>query len=98
LEARIRELEEEIKNSEVITTKHKKGTVVELGSEVEVENVEDKEKIFFTLVGSTEVDPLNSKFSNESPIGMAVIGKTIGDLVTVEAPAGNIDYKIIKVA
>lgn len=97
-EARIREIEEEIATAEVISKKSKKSTTVELGSVVTVRNSEDNEEIVFTLVGSTEVDPLNSKFSNESPIGEAVLGKEVGAVVNFKAPKGLMKYEIIKVA
>lgn len=97
-EARIREIEEEIATAEVISKKAKKGGIVELGSLVTMRNLEDKEELTFTLVGSTEVDPLNSKFSNESPIGEAVLGKEIGTTVSFKAPKALMKYEIIKIA
>ncbi|MFN7160175.1 MAG: transcription elongation factor GreA [Candidatus Gracilibacteria bacterium] len=97
-EARIREIEEEIATAEVISKKAKKGGIVELGSTVTVRNIEDNEQLIFSLVGSTEVDPLNSKFSNESPIGEAVLGKEIGTVVNFKAPKGLMKYEILKIA
>lgn len=97
-EARIREIEDEIATAEVITKKAKKGTAVELGSYVTVYNLDDEEELSFTLVGSTEVDPLNNKFSNESPLGEAILGQEIGTLVTIKAPKGLTRFEIKKVA
>lgn len=101
MNARIAEIEEEIMRSEVITTKHKKGssTIVEVGSTVTVKDQDDEEedKLTFTIVGSTENDPLNERFSNESPLGEAVIGHTIGDIVSYKAPKGVVRYKIVSV-
>lgn len=98
VEARIREIEEQIASAEVITEKAKKGSSVTLGSTVTVKNLDENEEITFVLVGSTEVDPLNNKFSNESPIGEAILGKEAGTTVTVKAPKGAIQFEIKKVA
>lgn len=101
MNARIAEIEEEIMRSEVITTKHKKGssTIVEVGSTVTVEDQDEGEegRMTFVIVGSTENDPLNDKFSNESPLGEAVLGHTIGDVVQYKAPKGVVHYKIVNV-
>lgn len=97
-EARIREIEEEIATAEVIAKKTKKGSTVELGSQISVKNLEDNEEFTFLLVGSTEVDPLNGKFSNESPIGEAVLGKELGAVVNFKAPKGLMKYEITKIA
>lgn len=101
MNARIAEIEEEIKVAEVITTKHKKGssTIVEVGSTVTVKDLTDEEEEdwSFTVVGSTENDPLDNRFSNESPLGEAVLGRTIGDEVEYKAPRGVVQYKIVNV-
>jgi len=101
MNARISEIEDEIKRSEVITTKHKKGSssIVEIGSTVTVQDLDDDEEpaLTFVVVGSTENDPISNKFSNESPLGMAVNGQTIGDEVTYKAPRGVVRYKITAV-
>ena len=55
------------------------------------------EDIEYTIVGSSEADSLNNKISNESPLGAALIGKKVGDTVKIEAPVGEIEYKIISV-
>lgn len=99
MNARIAEIEDEITRSEVITTKHKKGSIAEVGSTVTVKDLEDEEedKLTFVIVGSTENDPVNNKFSNESPLGEAVLGHTIGDEVQYKAPKGVVRYKIVNV-
>ncbi|PIV90392.1 transcription elongation factor GreA [Candidatus Gracilibacteria bacterium CG17_big_fil_post_rev_8_21_14_2_50_48_13] len=100
MNARISEIEDEIKRSEVITTKHKKGssTIVEIGSQVTVKDVEgEEEPLTFTLVGSTENDPTTNRFSNESPLGEAVNGRTIGDEISYKAPKGIVRYTITAV-
>ncbi len=97
LEGRIMELEEMIKHAKVIsTTKHTK--VVELGSTVLIRRVKPREgeNEEYTLVGSTEADPMNQRISNESPIGAALLDHKEGDEVDLVAPAGKVTYKIVK--
>ena len=76
----------------------KKGKVVELGSEVTIKRVKPKagEDETYTIVGSTEADPLNQRISNESPIGEALLDHKVGDEVEAQVPAGKVAYKIIK--
>jgi len=92
-EARIRELEEVVKNAVVITNGKGVKRCVEVGCTLTVNlNGQAKE---FTIVGPSEADPLKGFISNESPIGLAFLGKKIGDTAEVEAPAGTIKYKIV---
>lgn len=95
VEGRILELEEKIKHAKIITHKH--GQSVELGSVVVIKRVKPREgeKEEYTLVGSTEADPLNHRISNESPIGAAILDHKVGDEVDVHVPAGKVTYKIV---
>lgn len=95
IDGRIEELDEILKKAEVISGKHKKGKVskVELGSVVTVKINGKKE--LFTLVGEWEADPHEKKISHESPLGKALINKTVGDKVEVEAPAGKVLYHVV---
>lgn len=97
-EGRILELEEKIKSAKVIT-EHKKTRTVQLGSHVVIQNLTKKmsDKESYAIVGSTEADPLNHKISNESPIGHALLDHQIGDTVSVTAPSGVSDYKILRI-
>lgn len=96
-EGRILELEEKAKHAKVIA-EHKQTKTVQLGSAVVIKNVtKDGEKEEYTIVGSTEADPMSHKISNESPIGGALLDCQVGDVVTVTAPAGVFDYKILKI-
>ncbi len=100
LEGRILELEDKIKYAKIIDEKHKKaGTTVQLGSQVCIQNLGPKAKKDeeFTIVGSTEADPLNHKISNESPIGHALLERKVGDIVRISVPAGSVQYKILKI-
>lgn len=94
-EARIRELEEVIKNSVLIDSSQGSKNVINIGCTIKV-NYDGKEKEF-TIVGPSEADPLQGLISNESPIGKAFIGHKKGDTVEVEIPSGMIKYKILAI-
>ena len=98
LEARIVQLEQRLRNAEVIDEDALKGDVVSVGSKVTVFDVEFKEEVVYSIVGSTEADPLEGRISNESPLGVALIGRSKGDEVSVEAPDGQLEYRILDIA
>ncbi len=97
IETQITELEEILKNAEVIQDNDKSKDKVKLESIVTLHDVEYDEDIEYTIVGSSEADSLNNKISNESPLGAALIGKKVGETIKVEAPIGEIEYKIVNV-
>ena len=97
VESRILELEYLIKNGEVMTEEDANRNIVNIGSTVKIKYKDGKEVTYY-LVGSNEVDPLNKKISDLSPIGMAVIGHTTGDNVTISAPAGDKEAQIVSLA
>lgn len=97
IEARIEEIENILKNAEVADDDSVKKGTANLGCTVKVLDIEYNEEIDFKLVGSTEAKSLENKISNESPLGKALIGKKSGDLVVVETPSGEVNYKIIKI-
>jgi transcription elongation factor GreA len=101
IELRIAELEEMLKpgNYELITddaTTKKRKSGINVGATVTISEVGTKEKVTYTIVGSQEASILESKISNESPIGKAIIGKNVGDTVTVNAPSGKKEYSILE--
>ncbi|MCL2061323.1 MAG: transcription elongation factor GreA [Firmicutes bacterium] len=96
LEAEIMDIEAKLRNAVIIEEKAKSDTV-DFGSKVKIQDMYGKE-FEYTIVGSSESDPVKGKMSNESPIGKAVMGKKKGEQVTVIAPVGNIFYKIIKIS
>lgn len=96
LEGEIIELENKIKNS-VIISKNENGDEIGIGSTVVIRDIEFDEEETYTIVGSTEADPDSNKISNESPVGLALIGKTAGETIQVHAPAGVIQYEIVKI-
>jgi len=101
VEGRIIELEQKIKNAKIISDKKADlgGKEVRIGSTVTIRNKTDNdEPDVYTIVGSTEADPLDHKISNESPIGKAVLGKHKGEVLEVNTPAGILKYELLKVA
>ena len=96
IEARIQELEYKLEHATIIDSKDK--TVVNVGCEVTVKYVEDDEEETYTIVGSLEADPFENKISNESPIGTAIIGKKVGDIIDVEVPNDSYKIEIVKIA
>ena len=93
IEGRIQEIEELLKNAQVIENFQKE--LVNIGNKVVVEINGKIDQ--FEIVGEFEADPLNKKLSYTSPIGQALLGKKIGDQVEVEVPAGKIKYKIVEI-
>ena len=71
---------------------------VGVGSRVSVKDMDNGDEMDFTIVGSTEADPFAGKISNESPVGQALMGKQIGDVVTVETQAGVMEYKVLDIS
>ena len=96
-ENRIDKLEQLLKNVKVITDDDVDGDKVSVGTKVKVRDLEFKEDIEFDIVGTQQASSINGKISNESPLGMALIGAKKGQTVTVESPAGPIKYKILSV-
>ena len=92
VERRIIELEDVLKNAEVII-KSEKRDIVGLGSVVEVKRG-DGMSVVYTIVGSQEVDPDQGKISNESPVGAGLLGHKAGETVTVNTAKGKVDYTI----
>jgi len=97
IEAQITELEAILSNAEIIQDTDKSKDKVKMESCVKLHDLEYDEDIEYTIVGSSEADILNNKISNESPLGAALIGKKVGEIVTVEAPIGEIQYEIIEI-
>ncbi len=96
-ELRIEEIEAILKNAEVYLEEDVAKDAVGLGSTVTLLDIEYNEEVVYKIVGSTEVDSLNGKISNESPVGKAIVGAKKGATIEVDTPAGPIKYKIVKV-
>ena len=95
VENRIAELEEMLKN--VIVVSEINTDAVSVGSKVRIYNEKWDEEILYSIVGSTEADPLKNKISDMSPIGKAILGHKVGDAVVVETPQGHVNVKILEI-
>lgn len=97
VEARIEELEKILKNVEVVVEDEVDLDKINIGCKVRIKDLEFNEDLQYKLVGSTEANSLKGKISNESPVGRALIGKSVGDIVEVETPAGIIKYEVLEI-
>ena len=98
IEARIEELEGILKNAEVVVEDEVDLDKINVGCKVKVFDITFDEEMEFNIVGSTEVNSLEGKISNESPVGQALMGKKVGDTVDVETQAGVIQYKVLDIS
>ena len=96
IEARIQELEYKLEHATIIDASNK--DTVNVGCDVTILYVDDDEEDTYSIVGSLEADPFENKVSNESPIGAALIGSKVGDIIPVVGPNGTYDIKVLKIA
>lgn len=94
-EARIKELEAMIEHAVII--ENVDTNEVSIGTKVTIEYVGDDDTEEYSIVGVKEADPFNNKISNESPIAKAILGKKIGDIVSVDSPNGKYDVKVVAI-
>ena len=97
LYSRIAEVEEILANCVVIEEDENDHNAVRLGSRITVLDLEFDEQETYEVVGSQEADPMNGRISEDSPFGRALLGKEVGEEVLVEAPAGNLHYKVLDI-
>jgi transcription elongation factor GreA len=97
LESRINDLEKALMYAKIVERKDDGGVIAQLGSVVKVLDEEFGDEISITLVGSFEADPAQDMVSIGSPLGEAILGKIVGDIVEVAAPAGTSRYKILQI-
>ena len=97
IEARIEELEKILKNAEVVVEDEVDLDRINIGCQVKILDLEYDDELDYKIVGSTEANSLKGKISNESPVGKALIGAKIGDIVEVETQAGVIKYKVLEI-
>lgn len=98
LEARIATIEADLKNAVLINEDDFSTEQVHLGSSVLVENIRLNKEIKYKIVGSNGSNPREGKISDESPIGKALIGAKLGDVVVVETPSGTIELKVLEIS
>ena len=98
VEARIKDIEFKLGNSEIIDSKSKENeNQIIFGSIVELLNIKDNSKIKYQIVGEDEADITKNKISFNSPIGKGIINKKMGDIITISAPMGKLNFKIINI-
>ena len=97
IELRIEELEKLLKNAEVVVEDEIDLEKISVGCQVKVLEMDEDEEMEFRIVGSTEANSLQNKISNESPVGHALLGKKVGDVVDVETLVGVIQYKVLEI-
>ena len=97
IEARIEEIEKILKNADVVDEEEVDLDKISVGCTVLLYDVEFEEEVEYKIVGSTEANSLSGKISNESPLGKALLGKGVGDEIVVEAQAGTMEYKVLKI-
>lgn len=94
-EGRIIQLENMLKNATVVDESEISTEKVTIGSIVKVKDYEFDEEVEYSIVGSAEADPINSKISNESPVGAALMGKRVGDAFEVNVPGGTTKFEVL---
>ena len=95
IEARIEEIEALLMNVEVVVESEADANKVNIGCKVKVQDMTYDEELEFQIVGSTEANSLKGKISNESPVGKALLGHEVGEVVSIETPDGDEQYKIL---
>ena len=96
--SRIAELEGLIEHAVIIDEAEMKADVINLGSTVKVLDMEFDEELEYSLVGTNEANPMLGRISDRSPIGSAMIGATVGDIITVTTPNGELKLKVLAVS
>lgn len=98
VEERIFKLENMVRSARIIDDEDISTDVISVGSKVKVLDVEYDEEVLYSIVGSAEADPYEGKISNESPVGDALLGHEIDDIVEVQVPDGIIKYKVLEIS
>lgn len=98
VESRIIQLENMLKNAKVLDEDDLNTDMVNIGSKVKIYDFMYQEELEYSLVGSTEADPMENKISDESPLGRALLGKKTGDTIEVEAPMGLMTYRVVSIS
>lgn len=98
LESRIAEIEKILQNVKVVDESNLSTEHVSIGNKVVLKDLQKNKTMEFHIVGSKEVDMKNRKISDESPVGKACLGKTKGEIIDVDAPAGIIKYEIMDIS
>ncbi|MFZ4451930.1 transcription elongation factor GreA [Salibacterium aidingense] len=97
VEGRISQIEKMLKNAVIIEEDTSNNSEVALGKSVTFKEIPDGEEEVYTIVGSAEADPIEGKISNDSPMAQSLLGRKVGDSVTVNTPGGEFDVEILEV-
>ena len=97
LEHRISVLQEKLRRARVIKESEIETDRVSVGSTVTLRDQDGGDIRIYTLVGSAEADPSKARLSNESPVGQAILGKQVGEVITVNVPVGSLSYEILSI-
>lgn len=98
LEARISQIESILKNAKIIDESELSSEHIHIGSKIKVYDYDFEEEADYQIIGSDEADPFNGKLSDESPVGAALIGHQVGDIVEVDTPDGIVKFKILDIS
>lgn len=98
LEARIADIEASLKNAVIIDESEISNDRVHLGSTVKIKNLANDMEMTIRIVGSNESDPKKLQISDESPVGMGLLGKAIDDVAEIETPGGVVSYKVMEIS
>ena len=92
-----KKIKEILKNAEVVVEEEVDLEKISIGCKVKILDCEFNDELEYKIVGSTEANSLKGKISNESPVGRALLGKKVGDTITVETQAGELSYKVLEI-
>lgn len=98
IEGRILTLEKKLRNARVINASEVPDDTVSLGVMVKLKDMDQGEEFQYEIVGSMEADPTENRISNESPVGKAIMGRRVGEMVEVQVPAGNFRLQIVDIS
>lgn len=98
LEARIATIEATLKVAVIIDESEMSNETVHVGSQVKLENISAGKEVSYRITGSNEANPRDFKISDESPVGAALLGHSVGDTVEVETPAGLMTFKVLEIS
>jgi len=98
IEGSIMALEKKLRNARVIDSNDVDVATVSVGSTVRIKEMSSGEELEYSIVGSVEADPMKNKISNESPVGKALLGHSIDDVVAINVPVGVIKYKVLNIS
>jgi len=98
IEARISQIESTLMNVEILDEESLTTDQIQIGNKIKIKNVKDGKVLALSMVGSREVDMKKGKISDESPVGAACMGKTVGDVVEADTPGGIITYEILEIS